>query len=104
VIEEIVKKVYHCTCDHADCRHVWDAWEIPKRCAKCKRHTWNRPDRRHESLANTAEHNWIRLKQCTVCHGTEWIKDAQGKSVCAHCAADITSTREKKKTPAKIRK
>jgi hypothetical protein len=42
---KVIKEVFHCTCDHSNCRYEWDADAIPQRCAKCQRRTWNRPTR-----------------------------------------------------------
>lgn len=44
MIKRITKRVYRCVCDW--CGHKWEANEIPKRCAGCKRYTWNSTDRR----------------------------------------------------------
>jgi len=99
VIEEVDRKVYHCICERTQCRHDWYAWEKPDRCAKCKSRAWNGSTR----TKRQTNAKWIRVKQCTVCGGIDWIKDEQGKSVCAHCAADKISTRGKKKAPAKSR-
>ncbi len=38
------KMVLHCKCVH--CGWEWDAFEKPKRCASCKRYTWNKEDLR----------------------------------------------------------
>lgn len=43
MIEKTNAVRYQCTCDHKDCKHTWESDEIPDRCAKCKRGTWNRP-------------------------------------------------------------
>ena len=56
-VEIVSKKMYHCTCEWTDCEHEWDApatdqdgksIDPPKRCAGCKRFTWNGRDRRAE--------------------------------------------------------
>lgn len=51
MIKVITKKLYHCTCealnpDETVCGHEWDSATVPKRCAKCKRTTWNASDKR----------------------------------------------------------
>jgi hypothetical protein len=38
------KTVLHCTCVH--CAYEWDTFEMPKRCAGCRRHSWNGEDKR----------------------------------------------------------
>jgi hypothetical protein len=30
------------TCDYSDCRHEWVTRDVPARCARCKRRTWNK--------------------------------------------------------------
>lgn len=40
------KTVYHCKCANEDCLWEWDADELPERCARCKRFTWNGTDDR----------------------------------------------------------
>ena len=32
--------VWECTCQWADCGHVWIAKSKPGKCAKCKRRSW----------------------------------------------------------------
>lgn len=44
-VAKITKEMFHCTCDHKDCAYEWDAEEVPQRCARCQRRTWNRPAR-----------------------------------------------------------
>lgn len=41
------RAVFHCKCIHPECAHEWEAVKKPKRCAKCKRHTWNGEDHRY---------------------------------------------------------
>ena len=53
---KIKKTIYecHCECINADgkpCAHDWESSELPDRCAKCKRHTWNGTDRRVKVVA-----------------------------------------------------
>jgi hypothetical protein len=45
-VETIQKTVYRCTCEHEDCRYVWNAEKLPRRCANCDRYTWNGSDKR----------------------------------------------------------
>lgn len=47
MIQKITAVRYQCKCDWPDCAHPWESDEIPERCAKCKRRTWNRPAIRH---------------------------------------------------------
>jgi hypothetical protein len=46
------KTVFHCKCVHPDCAYEWDASKKPKRCAGCKRHTWNGEDQRTQDPFN----------------------------------------------------
>ena len=48
---KIKASVYQCHCecineDGTPCGHDWKAFKFPKRCAKCKRYTWDGTDRR----------------------------------------------------------
>jgi hypothetical protein len=45
-IELQTRTVFHCICRHPDCKHQWDTFERPKRCAGCKRRSWNGEDYR----------------------------------------------------------
>ena len=40
------KTVFHCVCGRPECKHEWDAFTKPQRCAKCKYRTWNGEDYR----------------------------------------------------------
>ena len=51
MLKRITKKLYQCVCDL--CGHQWESDEIPRRCAKCKRHTWNSTDRRFKEPEKT---------------------------------------------------
>jgi hypothetical protein len=42
------KTLFHCTCVHEDCLHEWDASTKPRRCARCKRRSWNGEDHRFQ--------------------------------------------------------
>lgn len=51
-LKEITSKRYKCKCkavnkDGTLCGHKWESDHIPKRCAKCKKPTWNRAPIRH---------------------------------------------------------
>lgn len=47
MIKKITAVRYKCTCDHSDCKYKWESEDIPDRCSKCKRRTWNHPAIRH---------------------------------------------------------
>jgi hypothetical protein len=42
------KTIFHCRCVHEDCLHEWDADRKPRRCARCKRRSWNGEDHRFQ--------------------------------------------------------
>lgn len=51
--EVITATRYKCRCEATDahgvvCGHKWKSDEIPDRCAKCKRLTWNASDKRRK--------------------------------------------------------
>lgn len=44
MITFVAQVILHCKCRH--CKHEWNAFELPDRCAGCKRRTWNGEDKR----------------------------------------------------------
>ena len=50
---KITRTMYQCHCECIDndgkpCGHDWESPELPERCARCKRYTWNGNDRRRK--------------------------------------------------------
>jgi hypothetical protein len=87
-VEKITKVVNRCVCELPDCigkGRPWDSKDekIPKRCSWCKRTGWNGQDRRRKD----GQYEWVRVRQCSTCGGTQWIQNAEGIEVCAHCSA-----------------
>lgn len=51
MIQKIHKTMYLCRCECKDakgvpCGYEWESNDIPERCSKCKRRTWNSQDNR----------------------------------------------------------
>ncbi|HUD74349.1 MAG TPA: hypothetical protein VMQ76_04685 [Terracidiphilus sp.] len=103
-IQDVVKIVNKCVCEHDDCPGQGKPWyskneAIPARCHWCNRTSWNGVDRRLLSQKSI----WVRVQQCTVCGGTEWATDEAGESVCVHCtksASPRLKPKERKIVPA----
>ncbi len=101
-VEKITKVVNRCICELPDCIGAGRPWDskdekIPKRCSWCKRTGWNGQDRRRKN----EQSQWVRVRQCSACGGTEWVQNAEGIEVCAHCSTSAPHAVQTAAAPAK---
>ena len=106
-VEKITVVRYRCVCELPDCPgrdpktgkpRPWLSRDdaIPKRCSWCKMRNWNgHADKRLKQDGA----NWVRVRQCTVCGGTEFAEGHDGLPVCVRCSS-APLTAGPKKQPA----